>query len=156
MTIANKPVAATAALMMVLFLLVGWYETHFFLLHFFESLIYLVIILLLFYLEDRFGYILGLLVPAVWIVLNIATGQVLFGLRDLARAITLQKVGNPVGLLSGFILLAGILLMVLCWRSLRREIVGTPYLRSTVLVGVAITAGYYGILIFWFVRSIPR
>lgn len=154
MTISNKPVVTVAAGMMVLFLLVAWYETTFFLLHFFESLIYLVMILLFFYFEDRFAYILGLLIPAVWMVLNYLTGMVQIGLRELGRALTLHGVNNVVGLLAGLILLTGFLLMLLCLHALRREIAGTRYLRSTVLVGLAITVGYYGILIFWFVLSV--
>lgn len=153
MTISNKPVVTVAGVMTALFMLVGWYETQFFLLHFFEALIYLVIILLFFYLEDRFGYILGILVPAVWIVLNTATGLVPIGLRELWRVAHIRAPGNPVGLLAGLIFLFGFLLMQLCWHALRREIVGTPYLRSTLLVGAGITMGYYGILILWFLRS---
>lgn len=144
MTVANKPVAATAALMMGLFLLAAWKDTFFFTLHFVESLIYLVIILLLFYLEDRFGYILGLLVPLGWIILGY-----IFGILHMR----LFEFGF-VGALRGVIVLSGILLMVLCWRALQREIVGTPYLRSTVLVGAAVTATYYGVLFLLYRRLV--
>ncbi|MFQ5816618.1 MAG: hypothetical protein ACE5H2_01505 [Terriglobia bacterium] len=155
MTIANKPVVTVAALMMVLYLLVAEYDANqFLLLHFFESIIYLIIILLFFYLEDRFGYALGILIPAVWIALNSVAGvMVPAGLRELGRVLTLQSVGNPVGLLAGLILLTGILLIILSWRALRREIVGTPYLRSTLLVGGAITVVYYVIVGFLFVGA---
>lgn len=155
MTISNKPVVTVAAGMMVLFLLVAEYDiTQLLLLHFFESLIYMIIILLFFYLEDRFAYALGILVPTVWIVLNFATGFLQIGLRELLRALTLRGVYNPVGLLGGLILLTGLLLILLSLQALRREIVGTPYLRSTLLVGGAITAAYYGIVIFWFYRTV--
>lgn len=154
MTISNKPVVTVAGGMMVLFLLAAWQETQFFLLHFFESVIYLIIILLFFYLEDRFGYILGLLVPAVWIILNTATGFVQIGLRELWQTLSFRGVTNPLGLVGGLILLTGILLMLLSLHALRREIAGTPYMRSTVVVGLVITAAYYGILIYWFSRSI--
>jgi len=124
MRVANRTVVTLAAAISLLFLLIAGYESTFFLLHFFEAVIYIVMILLFFYLEDRYAYILGVFVPPVWILLSFATGMVQIGFRELGRALTFRTVGNPVGLLSSIIILLGVLLMVLCWRALRREIGG--------------------------------
>lgn len=154
MLVANKPVATLAAAMTLLFLLIAGYESNFFLLHFFEAVIYLVMILLFFYLEDRYAYILGVFVPPVWIVLSFATGMVHISFRELGRALTFRGVSNPAGLVTSIIIVLGVLLMLLCWRALRREIGGTGYWRSTVFTGLAITIAYYGVLIYWFYRTV--
>jgi len=150
MTISDKTVVTVASGMMLLFLTVAWLETQFFLLHFFEALIYLIIILLFFYFEDRFGYALAVFVPALWILLQFFTGRLHAGLRELVRVASFRGVDNPVSLVAGLILLTGLLLIFLATHALRREVSGTPYLRSSLLVGACVAVGYYGIVVYWF------
>lgn len=154
MTISNKPVVTLAAAMMLLFFSVGWYETQFLMVHFFEALIYLIMILLFFYFEDRFGYALGVFVPGVWILLQfLTTGRVQAGFRQLGRVLSFRSVDSPVSLLAAIITLTGLLLIVLSAMALRREVAGTPYLRSSLIVGGVITVAYYGIVYFLFIRT---
>ena len=57
----------------------------------------------------------------------------------------------PIGLaVAGLILLTGLLLIFLATHALRREVSGTPYLRSSLLVGACVAVGYYGIVVYWF------
>src|SRR5713226_3186808 len=72
---AHRGIATLASALLICFLLLSHFEPEFFLLHLYQSLIYLVIVLLLFYFEDRWAYMIGILAPAVWLLLNYATGE---------------------------------------------------------------------------------
>lgn len=57
------------------FLLLSHLEPDFFLIHFYQTTIYLALLILLFYMEDRWAYMIGLLAPAAWLVMAFATGM---------------------------------------------------------------------------------
>ncbi len=151
----HKTIVTLAAVMMVLFLMVSSYEPQFFLLHFYQSAIYLAILLLFFYFEDRWGYMFAILAPVAWIILNFLTGFVSGSARQLFRLMRAQTVSNPVTFLGGMILIVGALLAVLSFMAYRREIVGTGKGLSTFLASLVWIIAYYGVLIYWFVRTIP-
>jgi hypothetical protein len=47
-------------------------EPNFLLLHFYQTIVYLALLILLFYFEDRWAYMIGILAPAGWLVLAFA------------------------------------------------------------------------------------
>jgi hypothetical protein len=153
----HRGIATLAGLLMFCFLLLSSLEPPFFLLHLYQSLIYLVIILMLFYLEDHWAYMLGMLAPAAWLILSFLTGI----LGGAARAwLTLPEmirlgVSNQISLVAGITAVLSVLMIVFCARHWRREYAGLGKGLSTFLVSLGIVLVYYAILIFWFSRSIP-
>jgi hypothetical protein len=153
--IMHKVIVTLAAAMMILFLMTSHFEPEFFLLHFYQSAIYLIIVLLFFYFEDRWGYMFGILVPVVWIILNFLTGFVSGSARQLFSLVRTQRVSNPVSLLGGVILILGASLAILSFVAFRKGVFGTGKAWRTFIGSFIWIAVYYGVLIYWFVRTIP-
>src|SRR5215469_8360376 len=69
-----RDIATLAGAQILCFFLLSHLEPSFFLLHFYQTIIYLAVLVLLFYMEDRWAYMIGLLAPAAWLVLAFSTG----------------------------------------------------------------------------------
>jgi len=152
----HRGLATLSGGLMICFLILSHYDTEFFLLHFYQSLIFLAIILMLFYFEERWAYMLGMLAPAVWLLLSFATGLLGGALRQVSRLMLAQRPTNPVSLIAGFTAALAIATIVTSLIRWRREFTGLGKGWSTFLVGFFIVALYYGILIAWFWRQIPQ
>jgi hypothetical protein len=71
---AHRGIATDASAVMICLLILSAMEPEFFLLHFYESLIYLAIVLMLFYFEDKWAYMIGIVAPSVWLILAYGVG----------------------------------------------------------------------------------
>jgi hypothetical protein len=69
-----RDIATLAGAQVVCFLLLSHLEPAFFLLHFYQTIIYLAVLIMLFYMEDRWAYLVGIVAPAVWLAMTFATG----------------------------------------------------------------------------------
>lgn len=59
-----REIAALAGLQVLCFFLLSHFEPSFFLLHFYQTTVYLAILIMLFYMEDRWAYMIGIVAPA--------------------------------------------------------------------------------------------
>src|SRR3974390_2223314 len=80
-----RDIAALSAAQVVFFLLLSHLEPSFFLLHFYQTIVYLAILIMLFYMEDRWAYMIGIVAPALWLVMTFATGLLQGALRQLLQ-----------------------------------------------------------------------
>ncbi len=154
----HRGIATLAGLLMFCFLLLSSLESEFFFLHLYQSLIYLVIILMLFYLEDHWAYMLGMLAPATWLLLAFATGILGGAIRAWVTLPAMIRLGvnNQISLVVGVTAVLSVLMIVFCWRRWQREYSGTGKGASTFFASLGIVIVYYVILAVWFARSIPR
>lgn len=156
----HRGIATLAGLLMVCYFLLSHLEPAFFLLHFYQSLIYLVIILMLFYLEDQYAYMLGMIAPAVWIVLSISTGIMGMALRQVWWILRPPYPGHQVdnvAIMAAITTVLTILMIVFCAYRWKREFAGLGKGLTTFLISFGVIAVYYGVLVFWFTQSIgPR
>jgi hypothetical protein len=60
-------------------------EPDFFRLHFYQTIVYLALPILLFYFEDRWAYMIGILAPAGCLVLAFASGLLGAAMRQFAE-----------------------------------------------------------------------
>ncbi len=67
----HRGIATIAVALALCFLLLSHFDPQFFLIHFYESLIYVVIVLMLFYFEDRWAYMMGMVAPPIWLILTV-------------------------------------------------------------------------------------
>lgn len=153
---AHRAIVTLATALMLCFLVLSQMDQGFFLLHLYQSLIWLAIILMLFYFEDRYAYMLGMLAPAVWLLITYATGLLGGAARQMARLAHAQRVNNQISLLAGITALLAVAMIVLCAIRWRREYAGTGKVASTFLVSLVIVIAYYAILAVWFWHSIPQ
>lgn len=149
----QRNVATLSLALMISFLLLSHYDdSQFFLFHFYESLIYLVIPVLLFYFEDRWAYMLGILAPAAWILMLFAIGGIGSMYRQVELLVRSRPLDYPAGLVGAVAVVLSLAMIVLCARRWRREFSGLGKTLNTFLVSLGIVAAYYGLMVFWFLR----
>jgi hypothetical protein len=154
----HRGIATLAGLLMFCFLLLASLEPPFVFLHLYQSLIYLVIILMLFYLEDHWAYMLGMLAPAAWLILAFLVGLLGGALRAWLNLPEMIRFGvsNEISLVGGVISVLCVLMIFFCARHWRREYAGTGRGTVTFLASLGIVIVYYAILAVWFARTIPQ
>jgi len=152
----HRGIATLAGALMMCFLLLSHFEPEFFLLHFYQSLIYLVIILMLFYFEDHWAYMLGILAPATWLLLTYATGVLGGALRQVSRLMHAQQPSSAVSMMAAITAVLAILMIIFCAYRWKREYAGMGKGTNTFLVSLGIVIAYYAILVVWFWRQIPQ
>jgi hypothetical protein len=149
-----RDIATLAGLQVLCFLLLSHLEPNFFLLHFYQTVIYLAILIMLFYMEDRWAYMIGIVAPAVWLVMTFATGLLGAGIRQVAWLTRGQGMANPVSFLAAVSAVFSLLMIAACARRWKKEYAGLGKSLSTFAVSLGIVVAYYGILVVWFWRMI--
>jgi len=152
----HRGIATLAAALMLCFFYLASLEPQFFLLHFYQSLIYLLIILMLFYFEDQYAYMLGILVPSVWLLLTYGTGLLQGAAHQVRRLLEAEQPNNSVSLTAAVIAVLGVAMIVSCAYRWKREFAGLHKFGRTFAVALVITVVYYTILITAFWHSIPQ
>lgn len=150
----HRGIASLALALMMCFLLLSHFDPQFFLIHLYESLIYLAIVLMLFYLEDRWAYMLGIVAPGGWLLLTLVTGGFGEFMRQMSQVFHGRSPEYPAGLLGGAICVLSVAMITFCAHRWRREFAGLRKGLSTLLVSTGVVAAYYGLMVLWFWRSV--
>lgn len=148
----HRGIATLASALMLCFLLLSHFDSQFFLVHFYESLIYVAIVLMLFYFEDRWAYMLGILAPAAWLVLIVAIGGLPDFIRQVLLVLQFQRPDFPAHLLGAFTLILGLLMIVFCSLRWKREFGSSGKGWSTFLPCLGVVAIYYAVMVIWILR----
>ena len=152
---AYRDIATLAGLQVICFLLLSHLEPDFFLLHFYQTIVYLAILIMLFYMEDRWAYMIGMVAPAVWLVMTFASGLLGGAARQILRLSQGHGLTNPVSFLAAVSALLGLLMIAACARRWMKEYAGLGKSVSTFALSFGIVVVYYGILVVWFWHMIP-
>ncbi len=123
-------------------------------LFFFESakaLIFVAIALLAFYGEDCYSYMLGIVFPVLWFLVDIVVGA--FGhdfrvLLDFVSGNYGSQVNTPLHALAR---LTAVVLFVVSVRAWRRE-VPSKFVGKTFWTCLVISVAYIGLLTLWYLR----
>jgi hypothetical protein len=150
----HKGIATLALALMVCFLLLSHFDAQFFLIHFYESLIYLAILLMLFYFEDRWAYMLGMVAPAGWLFLSFVTGGFGEFARQFARLTHAEAPDYTASFLGAVICLLSVAMIAFCGFWWKREFAGARKGLSTFLVSVGIVTAYELVMVFWFWQAV--
>lgn len=86
------------------------------------STIFVVIAVMVFFGDDKFPYMLGMIAPIVWFVFSLLTGGFISNLATLARFLSGKPSGPLETPLHGFAIIAGAALLVLSGRAWRKEV----------------------------------
>ena len=151
-----RDIATIATLQVVCFSVLTHFEPQFFLLHLYQTVIYMSILILLFYMEDRWAYMIGMLAPVAWLVMVFATGLLGGAARQVLRLTRGEAVTNEVSFIAAVSALLSILMIVFCARHWKREYAGLGKTASTFAISVGVVAVYYGVLAVWFWNMIPK
>lgn len=153
---AYRDVATLAGAQLICFLLLTHLEPNFFLVHLYQSILYIAILVMLFYMEDRWAYMIGMLASFVWLGMAYATGILGSALRQIGELRGATATANGVSFIALLTALIAVLMIILTVRHWKREYAGLGKTRSTFLVSLGIVAVYYGILITFFWEMIPN
>jgi hypothetical protein len=151
-----RDIASVACAQVVCFFFLTHYEPDFFLLHLYQTIIYMAVLILLFYMEDRWAYMIGMLASAAWLVMAYATGLLGGAGRQLLRLTQGHGPNNEVTFIAAITGLFAVLMIVFCARHWKREYAGLGKTRNTFLVSFGVVAVYYAILVVWFWNMIPN
>jgi hypothetical protein len=150
-----RDIATLAGVQVICFLLLSHLEPDFFLLHFYQTIIYMAMLILLFYMEDRWAYMIGILAPAAWLVVAFATGMLGDAVRQVLHLNQAALVSNLVGVIAAVTAVLSVSMIAVSARHWKREYLGLGKSLSTFAVSVGVVAVYYAILVAWFWHLIP-
>jgi hypothetical protein len=153
---AYRGIASLAATQLVCFLFLTHLEPGFFLVHLYQSILYIAILVMLFYMEDRWAYMIGMLASFVWLGMAYLTGILGSAVRQLGELRSSTVTANAVGFIALLTALIAVLMIIFSARHWKREYAGLGKGRSTFLVSLGIVAAYYAILIAFFWEMIPN
>ena len=151
-----RDVATLAGAQIVCFLLLTHLEPNFFLIHLYQSILYIAILVMLFYMEDRWAYMIGMLASVVWLGLAYESGILGSAVRNLYELRTASVTAKLVALVALTTALLAVLMITFCGRHWMREYSGLGKARSTFLVSLGIVAVYYATLLRFFWAMIPN
>jgi hypothetical protein len=151
----NRGIAAISMALAVCFLLLSHFDAQFFLIHFYESLIYLAIVLMLFYFEDRWAYMMGIVAPGIWLALTATWSGIPAIGRQVWLALHPSTAFFPTNLLTTAALTLSLALIICCANRWHREFAGLRKGWRTLFVSLAIASVYYAVVVVWILRWPP-
>lgn len=153
---AYRDIASLAGAQLLCFLFLTHLEPNFFLVHLYQSILYIAILVMLFYMEDRWAYMIAMLASFVWLGMAYATGILGGAVRQMGELRGATPTADAVGFIALLTALIAVLMIAFCGRHWKKEYAGLGKTRSTFLVSLGIVAVYYGILITFFWEMIPN
>jgi hypothetical protein len=151
-----RDVAALAGLQVVCFLVLTHLEPSLFLIHFYEAILYIALLVMLFYMEDRWAYMIGILASVFWLGLAYVSGILSSAIRQLFETRSGVEGVQTVALVALITGLIAILMIGCCSRHWMKEYSGLGKARNTFLVSLGCVAVYYGVLGRFFWAMIPN
>lgn len=153
---AYRDIATVAALQALCFLLLTFLEPRFVVIHLYQSIVYIALLVMLFYSEDRWAYMIGILNSVVWLGLIWISPILTESIDTLRKFRTESATAIFVSVFAFTTVVLAILMIALCVERWRKEYSGLGKARSTFLVSLGFVAAYYGIFIRWFWAMIPN
>jgi hypothetical protein len=145
---SDRWVFLTAFLTVIVIVAGAFAMPHYFTFELLKSLMYLAVALLVFFGEDRFSYMLGMVTPPLRFILAILLGG-FFGefkvLFDAIRGKGTPLMGTP---LHGLSILLEIALVIVCYRAWHKQVT-EKFFGKTFWISLAIALAYVAILAGW-------
>ena len=108
----------------------------------------LAIALLVFFGEDRFSYMLGMVAPILGFALNILLGGFFHEFKVLFNALTGKATPPMSTALHGLAILLEIVLVIVCYRAWHKQVT-EKFFEKTFWISLAISIGYLALLVGW-------
>ena len=151
---SDRWVFATAFLTVVLIVSSAFAIPEYFSFELVRSLIFVVISILVFFGEDRYSYMLGIVAPLLLFILNILLGGFFQEFTELWAYIRGQHLAIVDTPLHGLAILTAAVLVLLCLRAFRKQ-VPEKFFGRTFVVSLLISLVYVGILVGWYYHAVP-
>lgn len=119
-----------------------------------KSFVFMAIAVLVFFGEDRFGYMLGMVFPVLWFLTDILVGIFRDDFGILFRYLRRESLGPLETPLHGLARLAAVFLLLACFRSWSKE-VPEKLVGKTFWISLGISVGYILVLTVWYFNIFP-
>jgi hypothetical protein len=136
-----RDIATLAGAQVICFLFLTHLEPNFFLIHLYQSILYIAILVMLFYMEDRWAYMIGMVASVVWLGMAYATGILGSSTQQLFAGRSINVTSSLVSGIALTTALFAVSMVVLCGRHWKKEYSGLGKGRSTFLVSLGVVAG---------------
>lgn len=118
-----------------------------------KSVIFLAIAMLVFFNEDRIPYMLGIIFPPIWFLVDILLGLFFSDFAVMFRYVGGEGISQTGTPLDGFSRLAAIFLFIVALRAWRKE-VPEKFIGKTFWTSLVISLAYVGVLAVWYVTRV--
>jgi hypothetical protein len=112
------------------------------------STIFLVIAVMVFFGDDKFPYMLGMVAPIVWFIFRVLTGGFVGDIATMFRFLGGKPSGPLETPLHGFAILAGLALVILSARAWRKQVT-EKFLGKTFTIAIVVSLIWVGVLVLW-------
>jgi len=111
------------------------------------SIIFLVIAVMVFFGEDKFPYMLGIVAPILWFIFSFLTGEFVGDLLASLRFLRGRPLGTFETPLPGFAILTGAALLILSVRAWRKQVT-EKFIGKTFTAALVVSLVWVALL-FW-------
>jgi hypothetical protein len=151
---SDRGVFAVAFLTVVLIVAGAFAMPEYFPFELLKSLIYVVIALLVFFGNNTYSYMLGIVAPILGMLFNILLGGFFGEFAVLWASLRMRPLPALDTPLHGLAILCEILLVILCLHAWRKEVTG-PFFGRVFGICLAISVAYIAVLAGGYVYAIP-
>ena len=145
-----------AAFLTTVFIVAGAFSlTQFFYFELAKSVIFLAVAMLVFFNEERFGYMLGIIFPVLWFLADILVGVFINDFATLFRFLSGKPIGDLATPLDGIARLSAIFLVLVSFSAWKKE-VPERFVGKTFWISALISVAYAGLLATWYVTHVAR
>ncbi|MFB3923392.1 MAG: hypothetical protein ACE145_16850 [Terriglobia bacterium] len=150
---SDRGVFVAASLTVVLIVAGAFALPQFFFFELAKSTIFIAIAVLVFFGEDRYTYMLGMVAPPVWFLADIIVGGFFQDFEVLGSYLTMKEIGPLDTPLHALARLAGVLLVILSYRAWNKEVTEKLFGR-TFRISLVVSIIYAVALAVWYLRGI--
>lgn len=150
---SNRWVFLAAFLTTVLIVAGAFSLSQFFYFELAKSAIFMAVAMLVFFNEDRFGYMLGVVFPPLWFVVDILLGIFLNDFTVMFDSLRGRGFASTATPLNGLARLTAIFLFFAALRAWRKE-VPEKLIGRTFWTSLLISIAYVGLLAIWYVTRV--
>lgn len=112
------------------------------------STIFVVVAVMVFFGDDKFPYMLGMVAPIFWIIFSVLSGGFFREFAVLGRFLSGKPSGPIDTPLHAFAILSGLALLLLSARAWRKQVT-EKFLGKTFTIAVIVGVIWIGVLVAW-------
>lgn len=152
---SNRWVFLAAFLTTVLIVAGAFALSQFFYFELAKSVIFMAAAVLVFFNEEKFGYMLGIVFPPLWFLVDIMVGIFISDFSVMFDFLTGKGIPALATPLDGFARLSAIFLFFTSLHAWKKE-VPDRFIGKTFWVSLVICLAYVGVLSVWYVTRVTR
>jgi hypothetical protein len=118
-----------------------------------RSAVFVAIAILVFFGENQYSYMLGILSPVVGWLASILAGGLLREFNVLFASVAMKPIGSMETPLHALAMISEALLAVLCWRAWNKE-VPLPFIGKVFWTCLAIAVAHAAVVFLYFVKLV--